>query len=247
MNSLMRWWSDARHPSSDCSWLDSRIGDYLEGALGPRAMTRANNHLDECPSCQRSASLLEDSLRAARDIRSVAPGFDFEEAVWEKIRISREIQRQPGMWARVRATPLAWWGGGAVAFTAAAAATFYFLVLSGPATGPATLAADHAKAAATAPSTGEVASTAPIPEAGHAHTPATGFLASAPQAGDEKAPPAGPEETVASTTGAARLEPGDSEELYVQDIQWVPDPYSPDRSYPVTSVQARPGTARMSF
>jgi len=255
MNPLMHRWTGWRTSRSDCRWLSTRLGLYLEGALGPRAMVRANTHLDGCPSCHRSAALLEDSLKAARALCAVSPSRDFEESVWEKIRISREIQRQPSWRRSLTSSRLAWWGGGAIAFTGAAAATFYFVVLSAP--GPVAHPGSPASSVASrfvAPSS-EVASTAapagaagPVTVAEHVPSPAP-YLASAPQAGDEMARPAGPESTVASTDGTARLEPGsETGELYLEDIQLVPDPNSPDRSYVVRqAVVATPGTVRLTF
>lgn len=254
MNPLMRRWS-GRGARCDCRWLGSRLGYYLEGALGARAMVRANAHLDQCPGCQRAATLLEDSLKAARDFRPLRPGFDFEEAVWEKIRISREIQRQPGFWASFRESRLAWWGGGAVAFAGAAAVTFFVLVSGapGPVMREATVTSPSSSPSGYHPSDQVAATpihapagTAPAPDVAR---PEPAFVASAPQAGDETAPPAGPEETVASTQGPGRLEPGaPSGELYLEEVQLVPDPYTSDRTYVVRqAVVARPGSGSISF
>ncbi len=126
MKPLFRW-SGLRAGSPDCRWLHSRMGYYLEGALRPGAMRRANGHLDECPSCQRSATLLEESLAAARGLQPLTPAPDFEDCVWEKIRISREIERQPGLpltsWrTRAVSAPRLVWVGGGVASLAVFAA-----------------------------------------------------------------------------------------------------------------------------
>jgi hypothetical protein len=276
MNPLIRW-TNMAGGSSDCRWLGTRLGYYLEGALGPRAMSRANGHLDECPSCQQSATRLEESLAAARGLHTQAPGFDFEEAVWEKIRISREIERRPETgwhhprWNPFRMPRLALLGGGVVGLSAAAVVVMVVMSQTGDVTDVALPGDGVQESLAPVSPTSESAtpwsdvegtSERMVTVSGGASETATANdrapelaavspqPASLPQAGDETAPPAGFAPGTTFPTGTARLEPGLSgDELYLDGVQMVPDPMSPDRGYyPVReAVVTRPGTARIAF
>src|SRR5262245_19877038 len=222
MNPLIRW-GGTHGACPDCRWLSSRLGYYLEGALRPRAMRRANDHLDECPSCQRSASLLEESLSAARGLRTMGSVTDFEDAVWEKIRISREIQRHPStLWSTFRSPKMAWWAGGLAVASAATMVTIMVTGGSAPVSDRSAQASwsDNAMSMVRPLPSAELATTsAPVVptsvpvspgtggEAASRKEPSSELVASALQAGAETARPQGPQETVASTQGAGRLEP----------------------------------------
>jgi hypothetical protein len=190
-------------------------------------------------------------------LRAVAPGPDFEEALWEKIRISREIQRQPSAWRSGALSPrLVWWGGGVVAVGASALGLVFLLNGAPRPEGRASDVSQFSMSGETvAPSPDRAPNGLPLSTTDErevpGHVEASPFLTtSVPQAGDETAPPVSGARVVASAPGSGRLEPGSQgTEFYFEDVQLVPDPSLPGGGYyPVRqAVMARPGEGRISF
>jgi anti-sigma factor RsiW len=87
--------------ASRCAWLQGRLGAYLDGTLSAHAMRRAVSHMAECESCRDEAARLEASLVAVREFRQVLPQPGFEEAVWNRIRLAREVSRPAMVTGRV--------------------------------------------------------------------------------------------------------------------------------------------------
>ena len=242
-----------------CRWFDDRMGLYLDGLLGGRALRKANQHLDECAECRRRAAFLERCLAASHRLSPLRPRPDFEEDVWERIRISRELARRPGGWRSVLAErPRLVWGG-----ALATAAVGVALVLAvGPrlpgAGGPSDLVADRGstRAAATVPHALEPLRRDLVPPGvrrSPAEFPPETALAAAGGLSGRASTSGEPTSRASRSPGApvyGRLEPtSPGEEFSVEQIQRIPVPGAADGGYTIVRqvVVTPPGDGRVSF
>jgi anti-sigma factor RsiW len=64
-----RFWWDHR-------WTTTRLSDYLDGSLGPRAGGRAKRHVGECEQCRAALADLRAIVEALHRLTAPAGGGD---------------------------------------------------------------------------------------------------------------------------------------------------------------------------
>src|SRR4051794_35840982 len=74
---------------NDHEWFTHRIAAYLAGGLADEERARFQTHRADCASCAREFETCEQTEKTMTQLfATVAPGFDFEERVLGRLRLS---------------------------------------------------------------------------------------------------------------------------------------------------------------
>ena len=75
----------------DCAKYLELLSDYCDGALDDDARSLVQTHLKDCIPCDGISRELDSIVRTAVVLRSDSISFPDEEAIWQRLSLSKQI------------------------------------------------------------------------------------------------------------------------------------------------------------